>query len=339
MTSLAALAAALGVFAGLAAARRHRRVCVVPPELRHPSLYVPISLRGATSLRIARRLIARAASAAVVTGAVRLRSERVPAAGGRPAVRVLVYEPPDRTRPSGALLWIHGGGLVMGTPEQGHELCSRVVEELGVVVASVDYRLAPEHPFPAGLEDCYAALAWLAAQADALGIDPTRVAIGGDSAGGGLAACLAQLAHDRGGPAISFQLLQYPMLDDRTALRAGLDAFVWTQTSNRFGWSAYLGGLRDAEPRPYASAARRVDLRGLPPAWIGIGDIDLFHAECVDYANRLRAAGVPCELYVVPGMYHGADRLAPAAPITRTFLERMTSALAAATSSRPGRRV
>jgi len=144
---------------------------------------------------------------------------------------------------------------------------------------------------------------------------------------------LAQMAHDRGGPAICLQLLQYPMLDDRTALRAELDALVWTNASNHDGWSAYLGHrVGDAEPRPYASASRRHDLAGLPPAWIGIGDIDLFHDECIDYAKRMRAVEVPCELHVVPGMYHGADHFAPAAPSVRTFLDRMTSALRTATS-------
>ena len=328
MTSAAALTALLVGIAGVAVSRRHRRVSLVAPELRHPMLYVPISLRGDTALRIGRRIMARA-----MPVAAGVRTESVPAAEGRPALRVLLYERTGRTRPTGALLWIHGGGLVMGLPEQDHELCNHFAERLGIVVVSVDYRLAPEHPFPAGLEDCHAALAWLHAQADALDIDPTRVAVGGGSAGGGLAACLAQMAHDRGGPAISFQLLQYPMLDDRTVLRTELDALVWTNASNRYGWSAYLGHpVGDAESRPYAAAARRVDLAGLAPAWIGIGDIDLFHDECVDYAKRLRDAGVPTELHVVPGMYHGAEHFVPGAPSMRTFLDRMTSALRAGIS-------
>jgi len=326
MTIPAALAALLLAVAGLGVARRHRRLSGVAAELRHPLLYVPMSLRSDTGLRIGRRLMSLATSP--VADGVLVRGERVPAAEGRPEVRVLVYERVDRARPGGALLWIHGGGLVMGTPEQDHELCSRIAGQLGIAVVSVDYRLAPEHPFPAGLEDCYAALAWLHAQAGALGVDAARVAIGGGSAGGGLAACLAHMARDRGGPAIAFQLLQYPMLDDRTSLRAEPDALAWTHASNRYGWSAYLGHpIREAEPRPYASASRRADLRGLPPAWIGIGDIDLFHGESVDYASRLRAAGVPCELHVVPGMYHGAERIVPAARSMRDFVNRMMAAL------------
>jgi acetyl esterase/lipase len=331
MTFAAIAAAACAALVGVGVARRRRKLSGVAPDLRHPALYVPFSLRGGRTLRLVRRLAARAAAATPVPAGVRVRSERVPASRGRPEVRVLVYERAERSRPSGALLWIHGGGLVMGTPEQGHEACARFAEALGVVVVNVDYRLAPDHPFPAALDDCEAALAWLHAQAGALGVDPGRIAVGGDSAGGGLAACLAQRAHDRGGPAIRFQLLVYPMLDDRTALRGELDALVWTNASNRFGWSAYLGHpVCDVEERPHAAAARRADLRGLPPAWIGIGDVDLFHGECLAYASRLRAAGVPCELHRVPGMYHGADRFRSAAPAMRGFAEGMTSALGAA---------
>jgi acetyl esterase/lipase len=139
------------------------------------------------------------------------------------------------------------------------------------------------------------------------------------------------LAHDRGGPVISLQLLQYPMLDDRTALRSDLDAVVWTNASNRYAWSAYLGHpVDDTERRPYSSAARRDDLSDLPPAWIGIGAIDLFHDESVAYADRLRAAGVPCELHIVPGMYHAAERFAPSAPSMVAMLDSMTAALGSA---------
>jgi len=297
-------------------------------------LYVPLSLRSDRSLRIGRRLLARVTP---VADGVEVRSELVPAASGAPALRLVVYERSGRARPSGALLWIHGGGLVSGVPEQDHALCSRLAAELGIVVVSVDYRLAPEHPLPAGLEDCHAALSWLHAHADGLGVDRARVSVGGGSAGGGLAACLAQMAQDRGGPPVLSQVLKYPMLDDRTALRTGGETLLWTRVSNCYAWSAYLGHpVGPDEPRPYASAARRADLRGLPPAWIGVGDIDLFHAECVDYASRLRASGVPCELHVVPGMYHGADVVVPAAQSMRGFVERMTGALRSALSVPPG---
>lgn len=323
VATLLAATAAIGI------ARRHRRVSAAAPELRRPQLYLPLAVRDDASLRVMRRLMAR-----FVPGPSNgVRVEHVPATADRPAVRLLVEDPPGRARPSGALVWIHGGGLVMGIPEQSADLCGRLAAEAGAVVVSVDYRLAPEDPFPAGLDDCAAALEWTHANADALGIDPDRIAVGGESAGGGLAACLAQVALDRGGPPICFQLLQYPMLDDRTATRNDLDALVWTNASNRYAWSAYLGHpVTRSEVRPYASAARRDDLKGLPPAWIGVGDIDLFHDECADYAHRLRAAGVTCELDVVPGMYHGADRMAPDAPSMQDFVDGMVAALRRATS-------
>jgi acetyl esterase/lipase len=316
---------------GLAGRRRHRRLAVVAPELRHRGLYIGMSTRNNLSLRLGRRRLLAAAAAGIIADGVEIRTEYVPASPEHPAVRVLIQESTDRPRPSGALVWIHGGGLVMGCAEQSLELCSRFAAELGIVVISVDYRLAPENPFPAGLDDCAVVLDWVAEHADRLGIARSHIAVGGDSAGGGLAACLAQLALDRGGPPICFQLLQYPMLDDRTALRTDRDAIVWSRTSNRYAWSAYLAHpVTQNEPRPYASAARRDDLTGLPPAWIGVGTIDLFHDEDVDYANRLRAAGVPCELHVVPGMYHAAEHVAPTAPSMRAFRDAMCAALRSA---------
>ena len=321
-----ALTVILGL-AGVGVARRRPKLANVAPELHSPVLYLPMSVTSDRSLAIGRKLMSAPQPGAMVAGVDR-RTEMVPASGEQPAVPVVVYDRPGRSRPSGALLWIHGGGLVMGTPAVSDDVCSRFASELDLVVVSVDYRLAPEHPFPAGLHDCFAALEWLHANAGTLGVDPGRVVVGGDSAGGGLAACLAQLAHDRGGSAICFQLLQYPMLDDRTALRTDAETLVWTNTSNRYAWSAYLGHpVRDDEPRPYASAARRADLAGLPPAWIGIGTIDLFHAESIEYATRLEAAGVPCDVHVVPGMYHAAERMVPKAPSMVALLDAMTAAL------------
>jgi acetyl esterase/lipase len=332
MKRTGSLAAALAIAAGYALTRRRRRISRVAPELRHPMLYVPMSLRNDMSLRLGRRL---PSPTSPIAEGVDVRDECVPGNAGQPDVRVIVYERRDRAQPSAALVWIHGGGLVMGTAESGSQLCSRFAAELGIVVISVEYRLAPEHPFPAGLDDCYTALCWARESADRLGIDRARIAVGGDSAGGGLAACLTQLALDRDGPSICFQLLQYPMLDDRTALRTDDDAIMWTNTSNRYSWAAYLGHRVSAiETRPYASAARRDDLVGLPPAWIGVGDIDLFHAESIDYANRLRGAGVSCDLHVVPGMYHGAEHFVPNAPSMHELLQRMTDALRSATRVR-----
>ena len=328
---LTIITTAVALLAGLAVARRRRAIAAVAPELRHPQLMVSMSLRSDSSLQTGRRLIDALSKQAekLVADGVDVRTEMVPSNAGEPPVRALVYEPPGRVGPSAALLWMHGGGLVMGRPEMNHELCSRIANELSIVVVSVDYRLAPEHPFPAGLDDCVRVLEWMHEHTDALGIDPERVAVGGGSAGGGLAACVAQVATDRGDLPVRFQLLQYPMLDDRTPLRDH-DALLWTNTSNEYAWTAYLNHPpREYEGRAYASASRRVDFRGLPAAWVGVGDIDLFHDECVAYVERLEAAGVPVQFDVVPGMYHGAEAIRPDAPVTAGFIDGMLAALAA----------
>jgi acetyl esterase/lipase/GNAT superfamily N-acetyltransferase len=239
-----------------------------------------------------------------------------------PGVAVRVYRPREGAT-GAALLWLHGGGLIVGTPRMDDGRCGAWVRELGIVVVSVDYRLAPEHPFPAALDDAGAAWRWLQGSAGAWGIDPKRVAIGGASAGGGLAAGLAQRLCDEGGVQPAAQLLVYPMLDDRTAALRELDDgghLVWSNRSNRAGWSAYLGRSPGGPDLPaYAAAARRADLSGLPPAWIGVGDLDLFLAEARAYAGRLERAGVATELHEVAGAPHGFDALAPGVPLTRAF--------------------
>jgi acetyl esterase/lipase len=333
----AALVLGLGATTTLIA-RRRRSLAGVAAELRNPILYLPTGLSNERVLRAARRLLARSTP---IAAGVAVAQVHVPNPSG-PPVPVTWYQQERRQRPSGALLWIHGGGLVMGAPPQAHAWCSRVAAELDVLVANVDYRLAPENPFPAGLDDCMAALGWLASNAEELSIDPARIAVGGDSAGGGLAAAVAQRARDEGGPPLCFQLLVYPMLDDRTVVRSereGLDALVWNATSNRFAWTAYLGHPpSDGPERPYAAAARTDDLTDLPPAWIGVGDIDLFHDEDVAYAQRLREAGVACELQVEPGLFHGADAVMPTRPITAAFRTRMVEALRPVLTTRDGAR-
>jgi acetyl esterase/lipase len=229
-------------------------------------------------------------------------------------IRLWVYRAPGSAAGPG-LLWIHGGGYLIGSPGQDDELCRRYAHELGATVASVDYRLAPEHQYPVPLEDCYLALCWLADQPT---VDRSRVAIAGASAGGGLAAALAQLAHDRDEVQLRGQLLTYPMLDDRTTERTNLDQRgmrLWDKASNRFAWAAYLG---NADPQ-LAVPARRTDLSGLPPAWIGVGTLDLFHDEDLRYAERLREAGVPCHVEEIPGAFHGFDGLAPKTKVSQSF--------------------
>lgn len=225
-----------------------------------------------------------------------------------------------------AVLWIHGGGYVWGSAAVNDRAVRRMSEKLGVLVASVEYRLAPEHPYPAALDDCYGALEWLSARDD---IDHRRVLVAGKSAGGGLAAALALRWTDAGSNRLAGQVLIYPMLDDRTVQRATPNAARgWPPEDNGFGWRSYLGCEPGADGvNPYASAARRADLSGLPPAWIGVGTEDLFHDESVDYANRLRAAGVSTHLAVVPDAYHGFDIVGAHTFAVRHFTENMYAAM------------
>jgi acetyl esterase/lipase len=225
-----------------------------------------------------------------------------------PRVVVRVHTPRDLRMPAACVYSIHGGGYVIGSYEMDDSLLDGWCNALGCVGVSVEYRLAPDTPYPGALDDCYAGLEWTVAHARELGIDPARVGIAGVSAGGGLAAALALLARDRGGPAIAFQLLQCPMLDDRqtsVSSRAG-DLIVWTRESNSFGWRSYLGERYGRDDVPaYAAPARADDLSGLPPAMVIAGGADGFRDEDVDYALRLTHAGVPTDLCVVAGAPHG----------------------------------
>lgn len=247
----------------------------------------------------------------------------VPGPDGGPDVFVRVYQPQDRPATLPALLWIHGGGYVLGSVERDDLLAKHLAKVAQCVVASVEYRLAPEHPFPAPVEDCYAALRWLFAHSAELGVRQSRIAIGGASAGGGLAAGLALLARDRAEVNVAFQLLIYPMIDDRNITPASEtvpDTLVWTRENNLMGWRAYLGQAPGGEGvSPYAAAARATDLRGLPPAYIPVGDLDLFLDENITYAHRLLNAGVPTELHVYPGGFHGFNGFVPQADISRRF--------------------
>jgi acetyl esterase/lipase len=228
------------------------------------------------------------------------------------------------------LLWVHGGGYVIGTAAQEDAFCRRFADELGAVVAAVDYRLAPEHPFPTPLEDCHDALVWLAERDE---VDARRVAIGGASAGGGLAAGLALMARDRGVVQPALQLLTYPMLDDRTALRDDLDERgyrLWNNVSNDYG--ALLPGCPAGFRRRQRPRVAR-PLRGphrAAPAWVGVGTLDLFLDEDLAYAERLRSAGVPCRVEVVEGAFHAFDYLAPGSSISRRFRDAQLDALAEA---------
>jgi acetyl esterase/lipase len=230
--------------------------------------------------------------------------------------------------PAPAVLWLHGGGFLLGSPKQDDALCRQIADELGAIVVAPVYRLAPQHVFPAALDDAYAALLRLAKRDD---VDASRIAVAGASAGGGLAAQVALRARDQGDVRLAAQILVYPMLDDRTVLRTDLDESIfrlWDNRSNRIGWSSYLGHDAGAtEASPIAVPSRNEDLHGLPPAWIGVGSLDLFHDEDMAYAERLRAADVPCETITIDGVFHGFDGIVQDSDATKRFRESMFAAM------------
>ena len=245
----------------------------------------------------------------------------VPGLPGEPEARLILYRPGEARHAGTALLQIHGGGYVLGTAAGSDAGNRALVRELGCVVAAVDYRLAPETPYPGPLNDCYAALAWLHGQAGELGVRRETIGVKGDSAGGGLAAALALLARDRGEYPLAFQHLIYPMIDDRTCVREHphpfTGEFLWTAEDNRFGWQSLLQRPPGGDDTPaYAAPSRATDLAGLPPTFVATGDLDLFLDEDLDYALRLTRAGVPIELHVYPGAYH-AFPLAAEASVSR----------------------
>ncbi|GAA3703872.1 hypothetical protein GCM10022268_11850 [Sphingomonas cynarae] len=260
----------------------------------------------------------------------------IPGLPGRSAVRTVQFDgDPDRRRQGrGAVVWMHGGGYIAGAA--GIPVDLRVAaREHGWLVVSVDYRLAPKAAFPAALDDNLAALCWVHDHAGALGVDPARIAIGGASAGGGHAAMLAFAARDRSAVRPACQILIYPMLDDRTGssrpARPGTGQFIWTAASNRFGWSSLLGMPAGGAQVPVAAVpARRRDLAGLPPAFIGVGTLDLFLDEDLAYAAALTTAGVTVDLRVVPAAFHAFDGVAPQAPASRSFTAQWIARLAAA---------
>jgi acetyl esterase/lipase len=235
-----------------------------------------------------------------------VRSEEV--LPGSPEVSVRIHRPVNAVGTLPCVLSMHGGGFVIGSASMDDTLFDRWCPTLGVVGISVEYRLAPETPYPGPLDDCYRALLWTVENAERLGIESTRIGVHGISAGGGLAACLALLARDRGEVALAFQLLDCPMLDDRRITPSSrLDGLpIWSRESNEFGWRSYLGTRFGSDDVPYtAAAARAVDLANLPPTFVSVGTVDGFRDEDIDYALRLNQAGVPTELHVYPGAPHG----------------------------------
>jgi acetyl esterase/lipase len=237
-----------------------------------------------------------------------------------PRVVVRVHRPKNLTAPAACLYSIHGGGYVIGNYSMDDTVFDRYCTDFGCVGVSVEYRLAPETPYPGPLEDCYQGLVWTFAHSEELSIDPTRIGIRGESAGGGLAAGLALLARDRAEVDVAFALLECPMLDDRQITPSSQcdDLRVWSRESNAFGWRSYLGDLYGTDGVPvYAAAARATDLRGLPPTFVIAGGADGFRDEDIQYATRLGQAGVPTDLAVIAGAPHGVRIFEGTAPARR----------------------
>lgn len=248
---------------------------------------------------------------------VRIEETTIPGDGCE--IPLAIYQPPAPA-PRGGLLWLHGGGYIVGV-ERDDARCIEFAESIGCAVVSVGYRLAPESTYRESVSDSYATLNWMVDNASELGIDQDRVAIGGGSAGGGLAAGLALYNRDNGGSELAFQLLIYPMIDDRHDTPSGHEVThptIWNRDVSFKAWKMYLGDEYGSDKvSPYAAAARATDLGGLPPALVTVGAMDLFRDENINYAQGLMAAGVPTDLQVFAGMYHGAEMLAPDAAASR----------------------
>ena len=294
------------------------------PELAPLAELIPVSdlTDVAESRRWLAELIAPMNDGVDTTG-VTIHDREIP--GPDSPVPVRIYAPaqggPEGGRP--ALLDIHGGGFVVGSIAMDHGLAVQVAHDLGVVVVAVEYRLAPEHPFPAGLEDCYAALCWMREDASELGIDSGRIGVGGQSAGGGLTAATVLLARDRQGPAVCFQFLGIPELDHRletTSMRTFVDTPMWHRASAELSWRYYLGP-DVGEVSPYASPAIAPDLGGLPPAYVTTMEFDPLRDEGITYALRLMEAGVSVELHTFPGTFHGSAAVTGAAVSRRAHQE------------------
>jgi acetyl esterase/lipase len=313
---------------------------LVAPDLSPLADSFPLIEMNADVLKVARQNPIRDTNwlgpLSAAAQAVDCREHRIAGPTGAQSVRILVYSPPRAAvelRP--AILHIHGGGFVRGMPEMSDGTNRELAADLACVIVSVDYRLAPETRFPGAVEDCFAALRWLDDHAEELGVDRNRIAIKGESSGGGHAATLAIYRRNRGGPPICLQLLDSPMLDDRTGSSADphpyCGEFVWGPASNRFAWHALLGVEPGAPEVPAGAVpARAVDLTGLPPAFIIVGALDLFAEESMEYARRLIRAGVPTEFHVIAGAFHGFQAGSRGAPQVQAGLRLTRDALARA---------
>lgn len=300
----------------------------IDPELAPvANMFGDMSFADPVAVRTNFEATSAAANASVDTSDLAISERTIPGPAGAPDVKVRIYAPPSVPGPTAALLYIHGGGFVVGSINTEHAASAMLARELGIPVVSVEYRLAPEHPYPAGLEDCYAALTWLHESAPTLGIDRARIGVIGQSAGGGLSAGLALLARDRKGPALCFQFLGIPELDDRLdtpSMVAFTDTPFWHRPNAELSWKYYLGDAwtpGGADVPAYAAPARATDLRGLPPAYVSTMEFDPLRDEGILYALKLMQAGVPVELHSYPGTFHGSSVVTHAAVSQRQHKE------------------
>lgn len=306
----------------------------IDPALSGPLAHLPPQLENITreSIVEVREMMAPMLQAKGVKG-VKVSKQTINSKDG--AITVYVYTPEhSQSKDKPGLFWTHGGGFILGSADT--DFAAMFAKQLDATVVSVDYRLAPEHPFPAGHNDSYAAFLWMVEHAKELGIDPQRIAIGGDSAGAGMAASLALRNRDENGPKIAFQLLLYPMLDNLHATPSGSieDYPVWNRQTSFNAWEMYLNGTPGVDASPYAAAARAKDVSGLPDTFITVGTVDLFRDEVIDYSQRLMAAGVPTQLAVFPGVYHSGEVFVPNAPVSQKMSNTYVTALKEALSKK-----
>lgn len=296
---------------------------LIDPEVRVPLEELLEALPG--GFNAIPDIVQRRAAVTAMLGAIEVpenpnvvkEDRTIPGPQGEPDISVRIYRPRNAATPLPGVYFIHGGGMILGTVEGEDPTATLLCDQIGAVVVSVEYRLAPENPHPAPAEDCYAGLRWTAEHAGELGIDPARLAVYGASAGGGLTIATAMMARDRGGPPLAFMMPIYPMVDDRNETASSqeiTDIGIWDRSGNVEAWAWYLGG-KPADQ--YAAPSRAEDLSGLPPAFIDVGTVDLFRDEDIAFAQRLMAAGVPTELHVHPGSYHAAETFAADAALAR----------------------
>ncbi|WP_024804419.1 alpha/beta hydrolase [Nocardia sp. BMG51109] len=298
----------------------------VGPEMMDPQLRRRgqmgrlLSGRSEAALRRGHRLLRliRPAMSLRKPGDLRVRQEFVERGDGT-RLRLLVYGPREHRSGVAGLLWLHSGGYAFGCPEQDVATYRRLIARSGAIVVAPDYRLSPEAPYPAALEDCYLALKWLRDNATQLGVRTDQLAVGGESGGGGLTAALTLYARDRGEVSIAFQMPIYPMIDDRAITESARDndAPVWDSVTNASAWRLYLGSRHGTGDVPaYAAPARATEFAGLPPAFTYVGDLEPFRDETIAYVENLRSAGVPVEFEIYPGCWHGFDQVAPKAEVS-----------------------